>query len=127
MKFSYTIIYVKNVPETIDFYQKAFKLKLGFIHDSQQYAELDTGNTKLAFASEELAKSNGVDFELNTTEKLSPCFEIALTSEDVENDFDFACQHGATVIKKPTKKPWGQLVGYVKDVNGIIIEICSPV
>ncbi|NQY44194.1 MAG: VOC family protein, partial [Legionellales bacterium] len=97
------------------------------IDETNQYAELETGNTSLAFASETLAKSNGVDFSANNPKNQSPGFEIGLVSNDLEHDFDFACKQGATPIKKPSKKPWGQIVGYVKDINGIIIEICSPI
>jgi hypothetical protein len=27
---------------------------------------------------------------------------------------------------KPKQKPWGQTVGYVHDLNGFLVEICSP-
>ena len=33
---------------------------------------------------------------------------------------------GAVVVKEPQKKPWGQLVGYVRDNNGFLVEICAP-
>jgi hypothetical protein len=29
---------------------------------------------------------------------------------------------------QPTKqKPWGQTVGYVRDPDGFLVEICSPI
>ncbi|MEM6437045.1 MAG: hypothetical protein AAF773_24805 [Cyanobacteria bacterium P01_D01_bin.115] len=34
---------------------------------------------------------------------------------------------GAVAVKVPTAKPWGQVVGYVRDLNGCLIEIASPV
>lgn len=43
MKFSYTILYVKNVTESVAFYEKAFGLQQHFIHESGQYAEMETG------------------------------------------------------------------------------------
>lgn len=66
MKLGYTILYVKDVKQTIDFYQRAFALKLKFIHESSQYAEMDTGETTLAFASETLAQSHGITFKANS-------------------------------------------------------------
>lgn len=27
---------------------------------------------------------------------------------------------------EPFEKPWGQTVGYVRDINGVLIELCSP-
>ena len=33
----------------------------------------------------------------------------------------------AIALAKPKKKPWGQMVSYVRDLNGVIVELCSPV
>jgi uncharacterized glyoxalase superfamily protein PhnB len=33
---------------------------------------------------------------------------------------------GAVEVKRPTQKPWGQSVGYVRDPNGFLVEICTP-
>ncbi|MFO0110274.1 MAG: VOC family protein, partial [Alphaproteobacteria bacterium] len=33
----------------------------------------------------------------------------------------------AAPLKKPEQKPWGQTVAYVRDLNGFLVEICSPV
>jgi uncharacterized glyoxalase superfamily protein PhnB len=125
MKLGYTIIYVPDVKSTIEFYVKAFKLKKGFIHESKQYAELLTGETKLAFVSESLAKSNGLSYVSNNIKQEAPGFEIGLISDDVKQSFTHAINHGAIAIQVPTEKPWGQLVSYVRDLNGIIVEICS--
>ena len=62
MKFGYTILYVEDVEKTIEFYESAFGLNKLFIHESGDYGELDTGDTKLAFVSYELAESNDVGF-----------------------------------------------------------------
>jgi lactoylglutathione lyase len=32
---------------------------------------------------------------------------------------------GASAVKSPETKPWGQIVGYVRDPNGFLVEICS--
>ena len=125
MKFGYTILYVKDVEKTILFYESAFGLKKKFIHESG-YGELETGNTKLAFANLALATSNGVKFHSLPLEGDAPAFEIALVTENVESAFQKAVSAGAIEVKKPTKKPWGQLVGYVRDLNGFLVEICSP-
>ncbi len=126
MKFGYTIIYVENVPATVSFYEKAFGLNCLFVHESNGYAEMDTGSTKLAFASFELAKMNSLEFSQfkNPTSPLS--FELAFVTEDVEGAFRKSIAEGAFEIKKPIEKPWGQIVGYVKDCNGYIVELCSP-
>jgi lactoylglutathione lyase len=34
-------------------------------------------------------------------------------------------QAGATIVKEPEAKPWGQTAGYLRDINGIIVELCT--
>lgn len=126
MKFGYTIIYVSDVESTINFYQKAFKLEQSFLHESKQYGELNTGDIKLAFASDSLAESNGVKFVKNDAKKEPAGFEIALITNDVKQGYKHALSNGAIAVKEPTIKPWGQEVAYVRDLNGIVVEICSP-
>lgn len=126
MKFGYTIIYVADVESTVAFYKKAFGLEQHFLHESKQYAELKTGETKLAFVSSSLTKSNGVDFIKNHPNNIAPGFEIALISENVKDSYSHALSNGAKKVKEPTIKPWGQEVAYVRDLNGILVEICSP-
>ncbi|MCW5590442.1 MAG: VOC family protein [Legionellales bacterium] len=126
MKFAYTIIYVDQVEQTLNFYKKAFNLETRFLHESKHYGELNTGNTKLAFASTELAQSNGLEFINNNPHHAAAGFEIGLESHDVEQDYHHAINNGAISIQEPALKPWGQTVAYVRDLNGIIIEIGSP-
>jgi len=63
--FGYSIIYVASVPETLAFYDKAFGLQTGFLHESELYGELKTGATTLAFAADEMAKVNGLSLRPN--------------------------------------------------------------
>jgi predicted enzyme related to lactoylglutathione lyase len=58
VNFTYTILYVSDVSRTVSFYEKAFGLKKRFIHESGDYAEMETGATTLSFTSNELAQSN---------------------------------------------------------------------
>jgi len=37
-----------------------------------------------------------------------------------------AVEKGAEILEPVVQKPWGQKVGYLRDINGFIIEICSP-
>ena len=49
MKLGYVIVYVADVAATVAFYERAFSLKRRFVHESGQYAEMETGATALAF------------------------------------------------------------------------------
>lgn len=126
MQFAYTIIYVSDVESTIQFYQKAFNVTQSFLHESKQYGELDTGATKLAFAADTLAESSGVKFARNKLANEAAGFEIAFSTTNVKESYEHALNNGATSIKEPMIKPWGQEVAYVRDMNGVIVEICSP-
>ena len=125
MKFGYTILYVKDVEKAVAFYESAFGLKRKFVHESG-YGEMDTGDTKLAFASLDLATSNGVPVVPPNPEGPPPAVEVAFVTEDVAAAFAVAVQAGAVPVAPPKQKPWGQVVAYARDLNGFLVEICSP-
>ena len=127
MKFGYTIMYVENVIETVTFYEAAFGLKRKMVHESNMYSELETGETTLAFATDELAQTHGFAYRKNTLQDAPSGIEIGFVTEDVASAYATACEKGAIGLKEPEEKPWGQVVSYVKDLNGCIVEICSPV
>lgn len=124
MEFGYTLLYVDDVKETMDFYAEAFGLEAGFLHESGEYGEMVTGKTKLGFVRHETASSHG--FKYQKTKDLPPPFEIAFTTKNVEDAFKKAVKAGAEALSEPATKPWGQTVSYVKDCNGFLVEICSP-
>lgn len=43
MKFGYLIIYVPDVPTSLQFFEKAFGITTRFLHESNTYGELETG------------------------------------------------------------------------------------
>lgn len=126
MKLGYTILYVADVSRTMMFYSRAFQLEKKFLHESGDYGELDTGQTTLAFVSHELALSNDVGFRKSEAGQCNQ-MEIAFIASDVDAAFNCALSAGATEVMKPSKKPWGQTVSYVRDLNGFLVEICSAV
>ncbi|MFA6036999.1 MAG: VOC family protein [Legionellales bacterium] len=126
MQLGYVIIFVKNVPETLAFYEKAFKLKTLFLAESLLYGELETGNTKLAFVDEKFVESNGADFTTNRASHKAAGFEIALTTTEVASSYQYALAAGCTSVKAPYQTDWGQTVAQLRDMNGILVEICSP-
>jgi catechol 2,3-dioxygenase-like lactoylglutathione lyase family enzyme len=124
MELGYVVFYVPDVRATVAFYSSAFRLKARFIHESGHYAEMETGATALGFANEKFAPTRG-QFHPNRPDQQAAGAEIVLTTDDVERSFQHAVKEGATVVLVPTRKPWGQTISYVKDLNGIIVEICS--
>ncbi len=126
MKLGYTIIYVVDVATTVEFYERAFGLRRRFVHESGMYGELDTGATVLAFAAEPMAQANGLSIRVNCLGEVAAGFEIALVTDDPLRAYAQAVAAGAAAVSAPAEKPWGQLVGHVRDCNGCVVEICSP-
>jgi predicted enzyme related to lactoylglutathione lyase len=126
MRFGYTIIYTDDVTKSIEFFERAFGLQRRFIHESG-YGELETGSTALAFATHDLGLGNLPDGYIKASQDKPPGIEIALVAEDVEAAFNRAVTSGATIIKKPIIKPWGQIVAYVRCPDGKLVALCSPV
>ena len=125
MRFGYTIVYVRDVAETVAFYERAFNLTRRFVHESGQYAEMETGATALAFVGEEFVSTTCHSFRRNRTDEEPAGAEIALVAEDVGMAFARAVGAGAQSYVEPMVKPWGQTVSYVRDLNGFLVEICS--
>ena len=127
IKFAYTIFYVKDVTKTIEFYEKAFGFKRKFIAETNEYGELATGDTTLSFAATDLANKNLSKGFIESEAKNKPFgMEIGFTTNDVEVTVDKAVKAGALLAERAKTKPWGQVVAYVKDPNGFLIEICTP-
>lgn len=128
MRFGYTILYVRDVAASLALYEAAFAQKRRFVHDSGQYAELETGATTLAFASRDLAASNlPPQFRPAQVGAPTPAFEVCFVTEDVRSAFERAVKAGAASVSEPQTKPWGQDVAYVRDSDGNLIELASPI
>jgi lactoylglutathione lyase len=126
----YVILYVNDVAASLAFYEKAFGLTRRFFNDAdgKAYGELETGAARLAFASIALA-------EEHLKQKITPAapdkaplgVEFALTTSDVKELFVRAVNAGATIVSEPETKPWGQIVAYLRDNSGHLVELCTPI
>jgi lactoylglutathione lyase len=128
MRFGYTILYVADVAASVDFYERALGQRRRFVHESGQYAELETGDTALAIAAHELAAANvpGLYRPERRRRGGQPAFEVCFVTTDVQSAFDRAITEGAEAVTSPQTKPWGQDVAYVRDPDGNLVEIASP-
>ncbi|GAB3260138.1 VOC family protein [Chitinimonas naiadis] len=127
MRFGYTILYVPDVTATVAFYEQAFSLTRRFVHESGMYAEMETGATALAFADEKMADMHGIAIRPQRPGETPAGTEICLVTDAPEAAYAHAVANGAVALKMPEHKPWGQVVSYVRDLNGYLVEICSPV
>jgi len=128
IKFAYTILYVEDVVKTISFYEQAFGFTKKFITPDNSYGEVISGETTLSFASKTLALSNLKDGFTESDLNEKPFgIEIGFTTDDVQATINKAIEAGAKLYVEPKEKPWGQVVAYVRDLDGFLIEICTPV
>ena len=127
MKFAYAITYVKDVAQTVAFWKAAFGIEARFVVPTGDYAELETGQTAIAFAAHALGHSNlPQGYAPADASELPQGQELALVTDDVPAAVAQALQAGARLISPPKVKPWGQTVGYVSTPDGNLIELCSP-
>jgi lactoylglutathione lyase len=128
MKFGYAILYVDDVETTLEFYERAFGLPRRMLDDEKRYGELESGGTRLAFAANKFVRTLiPVDIAQSGRDHAAPPFELGLVTDDVESSFRRALASGAVEVGPPEKKPWGQIVAYVRDLNGFLVEICSEI
>jgi lactoylglutathione lyase len=128
VKLGYTILYVSNVTKSIEFYEQSFGFNRKFITPENDYGELITGETTISFASKQLANSNLKNgfIESSPTEKPFG-IELALVTDNVADIIEKAVKLGALLVEQPILKPWGQTVGYIRDIDGFLLEICTPI
>jgi lactoylglutathione lyase len=106
--------------------EHTFGLRTDFVVPGE-YAQMDTGPTKLGFATYALARGNfdgGV--RPAGSDGPPPNVEIALVAEDVDAAYRIAVDAGCEPLAAPADKPQGQRVGYVRDPFGMLVELATP-
>lgn len=126
MKLSYSILYVENIEKTVKFYQEAFGLKHKFTHEGGDYAEMETGETTLAFCCHELAHSIlKTSYTKSSLQDVPIGSQITLAPDDVKKAYQKAIASGAVSISEPQVKPWNFEVAIVRDSDGHIVELAK--
>lgn len=127
MRLGYTLIYVQNVQTTVEQYERCLGIARRFIHESGTYAEMETDSTTvLGFVEDGLAALSIPDYRHNRPTEPPAGIEIGFLTDDVPAAYERAVTGGMTTAMPPTFKPWGQTVAYVRDQNGVLIELCTP-
>lgn len=127
MKLSHVTLLVKDVPQSVAFYEKAFGLKKGFMHESEQFAEMKADGIALHLAASTAVKANlPLGFQENSLANLPAGIEVCFLTDDVAAAFATAVDAGAVAYAEPKVMFWGQTIAYVRDLDGILIEIGNP-
>jgi uncharacterized glyoxalase superfamily protein PhnB len=127
MRLGYVIIYVPDVEEAVDFYERAFAIPRSFVHESGDFAQMATGETALAFTSHRLGETAvPMGYTRLRREDPPPGLEFTLLDADVTTAYRRAVDAGAAAVAAPHTTPWGQTVSYVRDPYGVLIGIATP-
>ena len=118
----YIILIVDDLDRALDFYTQVLGLKLG--HRSRDYAQLDTGVTRIGFNTRP-AMEAVVGFALEPAQQTAPGFELGFKVVDVDAAYAEILAGGATPVTPPTTRPWGQRTAYVRDPDGYLIELAQ--
>ncbi|HEX8121085.1 MAG TPA: VOC family protein [Solirubrobacteraceae bacterium] len=126
MTLGWVIVYVDDPAATAAFYDRVFGLKTEFVA-GDEYAQMDTGTTKLGFASYAVGEKNfdgGV--RRPDDDGQPPNVELTLVHEDVDGAYSRALEEGCTALAPPKDEPRGQRVAYVRDPFGTLLELATP-
>ena len=128
MKFGYTVIWVDDVVKTVEFYEKAFGLVRRTLEDRGQFiwAEIETGNTTLAFSSSsEAQKLFPGGFHTNDATQPPTLIQISFITPDVGSAYMRAIGAGAKALNAPIAHSGGQTIARVRDPNGVLVSLVS--
>ncbi|STX81597.1 Glyoxalase-like domain [Legionella busanensis] len=127
MKLTYTILYVNNVTDSVEFYQKAFGIKPRFIHESGDYAEMETGEVILAFCAHNLARNIIKKSYLKASRDQLIGSQISFEPHNLKEAYETALENGAKSVSPPEVKPWGWESAILMDLEGHIVEIAKEI
>lgn len=127
LSLGWVIVYVDDPVVASAFYEHAFGLRSEFAAGEGSYAQLDTGPTKLAFASYALGEKNFEGGVRRAARDGQPAnVEITLVADDVDAAYARGLDAGCTPLAEPEDKPHGQRVAWVRDPFGTLVELATP-
>src|SRR5688572_32593053 len=101
----YLILIVEDLDRALAFYVDVLGLRLE--HRSGEYAQLDTGATRLAlYTRTAMAKTLGMSLEAPASN--APGFEVGFKVADVDSAFTELVARGAQPVVAPTDRFWRQ-------------------
>jgi lactoylglutathione lyase len=127
MTLDYLVFYVESIPSLLTFYQEAFGFETKLLHESGDYAELTAGGgLTLGFCTHGLVKTlfEGT-YQPLSPDQPSPGLQISILVEDVASAYHHAIACGAEGLSPPKVMPWQFEVAFLKDPQGLIIEVCK--
>jgi lactoylglutathione lyase len=118
----YVVLIVNDLDRALAFYTELLGLKLG--HRSGDYAQLDTGRTRLALYTRG-ALTKTLNMPLERPAANAPGFEIGFKVADVDSAFADLVARGALPVCPPADRFWGQRTAYMRDPDGYLVELAQ--
>jgi lactoylglutathione lyase len=120
-----TVLYVADVERAVAFYEAAIGFRCRLTDDRGVYADLETGGSTLALIAQRSAAQESCPRGDSHRDGSPPPIEIAVEVDDVPAAVERATQAGAELVRAPETKYWGQTTGFVRDLDGHVIQFCS--
>ncbi|CAA2974781.1 Glyoxalase_2 domain-containing [Olea europaea subsp. europaea] len=128
-RYAYTVVYVRDVAKSVAFYAKAFGYQVRRLDHSNGWGELESGETTIALTPVHQHETDDLSGEVRmpqSSHERNP-IEVCFDYPDVESAYKNAVENGAVPVSEPEEKEWGQKVGYVRDIDGIVMRMGSYV
>lgn len=125
MKLSSVVLYVPDVAAATAFYEQAFGLHLRHADPSGEFSEMETGGIPLIFVAEGRRADAGHTFRAHRPFEQPAATEVGFVAKDVSASYTLALNAGALPYEAPNTRADGQTVAYVRDLNGVLVEIRS--
>jgi len=124
IQLGFVILYTRNVAKKMTFYERAFGLQKKRLTEREVYGEMH-GEVPIQFVQEDFAKVYVPDFVANRPERPPAAIEIGFLLDDVLAAYQRAIDAGCTSVAPPEKRPWGPTIAFVRDDEGVLVELCS--
>jgi catechol 2,3-dioxygenase-like lactoylglutathione lyase family enzyme len=129
-RLGYTILYVDDVARAASFYASAFGFAILEVEASPGWAMVDAGGSVLGFSSHALmARFYPSGYVHNDPTAMPGGFELDIVVDDtaeLDRYLASAIEHGATLVEAARVADDGATVAFLRDPNGVIIEIQTP-
>lgn len=119
------ILYTPDLEKKVAFYEQAFGFEVASRAPGGAYVQFN-GAVPLAFVTETFVKTMLPDVRASRPNEAPAAVELMLVFADVKAAHERAVKAGAVSVVAPVTKPWGQVVAYVRDVDGALVELCTP-
>lgn len=120
------MLYVPDVRASVSFYERALGASCKQVHEDASYAEIALGSLTVGIVDSALAALHlPAEFRPHDPSAPPAAFELYVEVEDVDEAVRHVVGAGGVLLGEPGDKPWGQRVAYLRDPDGVVIELAS--